>query len=245
MEGGTPGQADDEASLKVCETPQVGDIPDQTGSPFDTVNLDGYLVYTDGLEVSWSATASDEDWTVEIDENVATITPPERATDPATITFTASVECCTDVTCSDSDEATFTPNQPPNCSEAYANPNYLWPPNHKFVPVSILNVTDPDGDIVNIAVDSIYQDEPVDAVGSGNTCLDGAGVGTDTAEVLAERTGDKNVPGDGRVYHISFSADDEKGGTCSGEVTVCVPHDQGQGNACIDGGALYDSTSCP
>jgi len=146
---------------------------------------------------------------------------------------------------SDSDSATFTPNQPPVCKAAVANPSYLWPPNHKFVPIGISNVTDPDGDTVSIIVESIYQDEPVDAVGSGNTCPDGAGVGTDTAEVLAERTGNKKVPGDGRVYHISFSADDGNGGICAGKVTVCVPHDQGQGSACVDGGALYNSTVCP
>jgi hypothetical protein len=27
-------------------------------------------------------------------------------------------------------------------------------------------------------------------------------------------------------------------------VSVCAPHDQGQGNECIDGGPLFDSTNC-
>lgn len=52
----------------------------------------------------------------------------------------------------------------------------------------------------------------------------------------AERDGS----GNGRVYHVDFTATDAFGAACSGEVTVCVPHDQGQGD-CGDGGALYAS----
>jgi hypothetical protein len=63
-------------------------------------------------------------------------------------------------------------------------------------------------------------------------------VGTPTAEVRAERDGG----GNGRVYHISFTADDGHGGTCSGEVLVGVPHDQGVEGDPADDGALYDST---
>ena len=123
----------------------------------------------------------------------------------------------------------------------------LWPPNHQFVPVTIGGVTDPDGDEVSITIDSIRQDEPVKeaGTGSGNTCPDGRGVGTDTARVRSERAGNPKVPGDGRVYHIAFTADDGMGGTCTGEVTVCVPHDQRPGHVCVDQGPLFDSTVCP
>jgi len=133
-------------------------------------------------------------------------------------------------------------NHNPDCSNAAPSVATLWPPNHKFVPITITGVTDPDGDPVTITIDSIFQDEPVDAEGSGNTAPDGKGVGTDTAEVRAERSGTKKVPGNGRVYHIGFTADDGKGGTCSGTVKVCVPHDQAD-DECVDDGPLYDSTS--
>ena len=75
---------------------------------------------------------------------------------------------------------------------------------------------------------------------AGNTCPDGDGVGNDFASVRAERSG----LGDGRVYHIGFTAEDGQGGECSATVTVCVPHDQGQGGTCVDGGAIFDSTVC-
>ena len=66
-----------------------------------------------------------------------------------------------------------------------------------------------------------------------------------TAQVRAERVGDPKVPGDGRVYHIGFTADDGKGGICTGTVRVGVPHDQGGGATPVNGGALYDSTVTP
>ena len=99
-------------------------------------------------------------------------------------------------------------------------------------------MTDPDGDPVAITITSITQDEALNGVGEGNTCPDATGVGTATASLRAERDGS----GDGRVYHISFTADDDRGGRCTGTVTVCVPHDQGQGRACVDQGPLVDST---
>jgi hypothetical protein len=77
--------------------------------------------------------------------------------------------------------------------------------------------------------------------GSGNTCPDGKGVGSSTASIRAERDGN----GDGRVYHIGFTATDEDEQSCSGEVLVCVPHDRGDRMECVDEGPLYDSTKCP
>jgi len=135
------------------------------------------------------------------------------------------------------------PNDPPACAGAFADPGQLWPPNHKWKAIAIGGVTDPDGDEVVVTIDSILQDEPVDAIGNGdgNTCPDGDGVGTGSASVRAERAGG----GDGRVYHIGFTATDASGDTCQGTVAVCVPHDQGNGNECIDQGGLFDSTVCP
>jgi hypothetical protein len=136
------------------------------------------------------------------------------------------------------------PNSPPDCTAATAAPEEVWPPKHKFADVAITGVTDPDGDPVTLGITGIAQDEPVEGLGDGNTCPDGLGVGTDVASVRAERSGTKKVPGDGRVYHISFTAEDGQGGECSGTVSVCVPHDQGRGSTCVDGGPLFDSTVC-
>jgi hypothetical protein len=105
--------------------------------------------------------------------------------------------------------------------------------------VSVLGVTDPDGDAVSVTITGITQDEAVNAAGSGNTAPDGAGVGRPVAHVRAERAGG----GDGRVHAIAFSADDGGGGTCSSSVHVGVPHSI-KGTP-IDSGQLYDSTVVP
>jgi len=138
-------------------------------------------------------------------------------------------------------DLTVVSNRPPDCSGAYPSLVALWPPNHKFVPISVLGVTDPDGDAFVIEINSIFQDEPVDGVTDDEaTSPDGAGVGTTTASVRAERFGSPELPGNGRFYHIGFTASDGYGGTCSGSVKVVVPHDENQ--TPVDGGGLYDST---
>ena len=127
----------------------------------------------------------------------------------------------------------------------------LWPPNHQFVDVSVVGVTDPDGDPVAITITGITQDEALNVgVGEGNTCPDASGVGTATASLRAECCEGLGLPeraereggGDGRVYHVDFTADDGRNGRCTGTVTVCVPHDQGQGRVCGDQGPLDSST---
>jgi hypothetical protein len=127
-------------------------------------------------------------------------------------------------------------NAAPACDAAMGEPDRLWPPNHKFVPIEIEGITDADGDEVSIVIDSIFQDEAIKAPGSGNTQPDGRGVGTDTARVRAERV----AFGNGRVYHIGFTATDPLGESCSGVVTVGVPRLPWQ--TPVDDGALYDST---
>ncbi|MGE0826880.1 MAG: DUF4215 domain-containing protein [Candidatus Binatia bacterium] len=130
-------------------------------------------------------------------------------------------------------------NNPPDCSQAIGGV-ILWPPNHKFVDISITGVTDPDGDTVKITATSVFQDELVKetGTGSGNTSPD---ANLSPLQVRAERNGNPKTPGNGRVYHINFTADDGRGGSCAGEVLVCVPHDQGGRPACIDEGPLYNS----
>ena len=102
--------------------------------------------------------------------------------------------------------------------------------------ITIEGVTDADGDVVTVTISSIFQDEPTNDLGDGDESPDADGVGTDTAQIRAERSGLEN----GRVYHIAFNADDGNGGMCSGTVTVGVPHDKK--DTPVDDGMLYDST---
>lgn len=189
--------------------------------------------------------------------------------------FTANANAITEF--SASKDVTFTPalkNEPPDCSDAKPSRRFLWSPNHKFRGIRVKGVTDPDGDDVAITIDSIFQDEPVDTYGDGKYTPDGRGVGTSKAWVRAERAsgswwnswwswpwkrshGKKKMKskGNGRVYHIDFTADDGTGDTCSGKVLVGVPLNKGKSwykgkrrykakrqQFPVDDGALYDST---
>jgi len=133
-------------------------------------------------------------------------------------------------------------NDNPVCSVS-PDLDEIWPPNHQMVPIALSGATDVDGDVVTLLVTGIFQDEPTNTQGDGNTPSDATGVGTSTPAVRAERSGTPRVPGDGRVYHIYISGSDGVGGSCTGEVTVGVPHDQGQRSTLIDEGPLFNSVT--
>ena len=133
-------------------------------------------------------------------------------------------------------------NRPPDTSPAFPSTSCLWPPNHTSSDVTIRGVTDPDGDPVTIAITGVTSDEPTGSVtGAGgkshepDAIIDGG-----TASLLrAERSGNNN----GRVYVISFTASDGKGGAGSGTVKVNVPHSRSNGCQAVDDGQKYDATA--
>ncbi len=59
---------------------------------------------------------------------------------------------------------------------------------------------------------------------------------------MALLRGERNGGSDGRIYHLGFRAEDGRGGECTRTVTICHPHDQGEGIGCVDQGPLFDST---
>jgi hypothetical protein len=116
----------------------------------------------------------------------------------------------------------------------------LWPPNHNYRSIdldAVAGVTDPLGGPISIVVTSITQDEPLNGNGDGNTVCDGDGVGGSVAQIRAERAGG----GDGRVYVIHYTATNQLGFPCSGQISVTVPHSQ-NGQPAIDSGQSFDST---
>jgi len=118
-----------------------------------------------------------------------------------------------------------------SCKNVKVSPKVLWPPNHKFRLVTLSGAS-------GITITSVKQDEPVNGTGDGNTSPDAMRADKKSAVYLrAERSG----RGDGRVYCISFKARDSSGRTCTGTVTVGVPHDMGRGSTPINSGCRYDS----
>ena len=134
---------------------------------------------------------------------------------------------------------------PPDCSDAYADYDCLWPPFRQMVPVRILGVTDPDGGDVTISITSITSDEPT-ATAEGTAgpehAPDADGIGADTALLRSERS----RTGNGRVYVISFTAVSSQGAQCQASVQVKVPRQRrvmgSYSCEAIDDGQNYDAT---
>ena len=166
-------------------------------------------------------------------------------TSPGDDKITACADIDSDATC-DPDEPTEeaaktwigSVNEPPDCSGVKPDVRTLWPPNHKYRLITLSGATDPDGDPVTLTITGVTQDEPLNGLGDGDTSPDAkAGPTSNRVFVRAERSG----KGNGRVYRIAFAGSDGEGGTCTGHVTVGVPHDQGKGSTPVDSGSTVNS----
>jgi hypothetical protein len=114
---------------------------------------------------------------------------------------------------------------PPSVS-AYANPDILWPPNHKFVPVTVTgHVNDNFSGIVHTVsyhvADEYHQVQP-----SGVATVNSQGNYSFVVNLQSSRLGqDRN----GRQYTIYVTAYDVAGNTATASPGVLVPHDMGHG----------------
>jgi hypothetical protein len=107
---------------------------------------------------------------------------------------------------------------------ANANPTTLWPPNHKFTPVTVTgSVADASGGLPSMVhyqvVDEYGQVQP-----SGTASVSSQGNYSFVVNLQASRTGQDK---DGRLYTIIVTAVDQAGNTGSARTFVVVPHDQG------------------
>jgi hypothetical protein len=111
----------------------------------------------------------------------------------------------------------------PVISGASATPDVLWPPNHKFVDVTIDYLV--TGPCPNTCVLSVSSSEPINGTGDGNTSPDWQVVDARHLLLRAERAGN----GNGRTYTIAITCTNDMNKQSSTKtVTVFVPHDQGK-----------------
>jgi len=118
---------------------------------------------------------------------------------------------------------------PPEFTCLEAEPNTLWPPNHKMRQVRIrFAATDVCDSSPAVTLISVTSSEPDDArgVGDGHTLGDiqAADIGSPDELVLlrAERGGG----GNGRTYTMTYEAQDASRNTTREAVEVVVPHDR-------------------
>ena len=112
---------------------------------------------------------------------------------------------------------------PPVIVAVSADPNVLWPPNHKMVNVRVMaRVTDTCSD-TTWKIIRVTSNEPVNGLGDGDTAPDWVITGDHTLQLRAERSG----KGTGRVYTITVQAKDTSGNLSETKtVTVKVPKSQ-------------------
>jgi large repetitive protein len=237
-----------------CATATVTVLVDQVNDPPVAHNDDITTLEDTPVTINVIANDIDVDGNLDPDSVIVLLTPTHGTLVDAgngVLTYTPNPNfngtdsfkyqvCDTDTICTDATvKIMVTPdNDSPVCSTAAPSVAILWPPNHQFEPVSITGVTDEEGNPITIAVTTIFQDEPTNGTGDSNTSPDGQGIGSATAQVRAEL----KVNGNGRYYHISFTASDGNSGACSGMVKVSVPKNMGNNGAAVDDGPLYNST---
>lgn len=175
---------------------------------------------TSGAVVEFEVKATDD-----CDPSPAvTCDPPSGTTFPVGPTL---VTCTAVDSSGNTSSCSFTVNveaaQPPVITSATASPNMLWPPNHKWVTVTLdVKTDDPCDSSPSCTIVDVTSNEAVNGLGDGDTSPDWMIGEGPTVNLRAERSG----TGSGRVYTIHFQCTDSFGNSTDGTVDVTVPHDR-------------------
>jgi hypothetical protein len=104
-----------------------------------------------------------------------------------------------------------------------ADPDMIWPPNHKYVDVeTVVTVHDAVDPSPTLTLVSVTSNEPDNGKGDGNTTNDIEILGDTSFKLRAERSG----RGQGRTYTITYRATDASGNSAEASVTITVPHNK-------------------
>jgi len=113
----------------------------------------------------------------------------------------------------------------PSIDSLSADPNVLWSPNHKMIPVTLtVSATDNCDLDPNCEIIDVSSNEPVNGLGDGDTAPDWEITGDLTLNLRAERSG----KGSGRLYTITVRSKDYALNASEMQVTVSVPHGKGK-----------------
>lgn len=150
--------------------------------------------------------------------------PPSGSTFPlGTDPFSCSVTDASSNPSSCSSVVKVQDTTPPVISSVSPKPSALWPPNHKFIPVSLSVVVSDTCDPSPVCkIITIASSEPPTGGGSSKTSPDFAITGPLSANLRAEREG----TGSGRTYPLTVQCTDHSNNSSQATTTVLVPHNQ-------------------
>jgi hypothetical protein len=126
---------------------------------------------------------------------------------------------------------TIVDTTPPVINSVVATPNSLWPPNHKYVPISVaVTATDICDAAPTCKIVSVTSNEPINGPGSGNTSpdwiLSNPGPKTSPAKLGVQLRAERAGGGSGRIYTIGVECKDGSGNTTPASTIVTVAHNQ-------------------
>lgn len=126
-------------------------------------------------------------------------------------------------------EAEIVDATPPEIDVAL-DPSTLWPPNHKLADISATVVATDNCPGVSFVLDGIVSNEPENGLGDGDTAPDIVDADAGTPDLEFSLRKERAGPGDGRIYTVTYSAEDGSGNGAEDSATVEVPKSQSKGN---------------
>src|SRR5262249_50393111 len=194
------------------ETPLVTLLTDAEGDPLTVVwVVNGAPVQTNNLPARAAGLPAMDSLTqtLPLGTNVIQVVVTDSANN--------TVSCSTQIVVADP--------VPPVIVSASANPATLWPPNHKFVPVTVRAQVTDSCSSTTWKIVRVTSNESSNGHGNGNNSPEWVITGDHTVKLRAQRSGQ----GNGRIYTITLQAKDAAGNLSEkAKVTVTVPKSQGK-----------------
>jgi hypothetical protein len=108
------------------------------------------------------------------------------------------------------------------------NLSILWPPNHNMVDITInANASDDSGLPPTLSV-AVTSNEPQEGLGDGDMTPDWTDpvIDQETGVITLQLRAERSELGEGRIYTVAITAEDDAGNASSTNVEIIVPHDQ-------------------
>jgi hypothetical protein len=107
-----------------------------------------------------------------------------------------------------------------------ANPSRLWPANHKMVGITVeVSADDSVSGLTGFQLVSVVSNEPDNGLGDGDQPNDIQGWVLGSPSINGQLRAERSGKGKGRIYTLTYRADDRAGNRASCNATVSVPHD--------------------